>query len=182
MKQTIALALLALAACTTEQNPPAQEAAQVSTTVVAPIGETETCTVVKITDGDTFKCVTGVDTLRVRPLAIDAPERGQGEFGDSATAAMTRELPLGSTVTLEYDVQRNDRYNRVLAWVYNADGEMVNERLARQGWVLVLSYAPNIRHIDRIRDAVAQAQADSVGLWAVNGFKCTPKDYRAKRC
>lgn len=89
---------------------------------------------------------------------------------------------MGSTPRLEMDVDPQDRYGRALAYAYTADGQMVNEELARQGYALTLTYPPNVRHVERIRSAVQEARSAGRGLHATRAFACTPKEYRAGKC
>jgi micrococcal nuclease len=139
------------------------------------------CTVGHVVDGDTFwaRCP---EDVKVRLLLIDAPERDQFPFGRQARAAIEKLLEPGGRVSLELDVQKTDRYSRALAYAFLADGRMVNEEMARAGYATTLVYPPNVRYVERIRRAVAEARAAHRGLWAVGGFACTPKDHRRQRC
>jgi micrococcal nuclease len=144
-----------------------------------PGGPSPSCVVWKVADGDTFSCT---DRTRVRLLLIDTPERSQKPFGQSARQQLQKLLRAGDTVRLELDVQPRDRYDRVLAYVYLRDGRMVNEEMARAGYAVVLSYPPNVRHLERVRGAVRCAQAAKRGLWGTSAFECSPRDHRRKRC
>lgn len=137
------------------------------------------CTVTHIYDGDTVTCQTGE---RVRLLLIDAPEMDQGPFGTTARDALRAIMPLGTTVRVETDVEKQDRYGRTLGYLWLADGRMVNEEMARTGYTLSLTYPPNVQYVDRIRAAVEDAKSARRGLWSGSAFECTPKDHRAKRC
>lgn len=64
--------------------------------------------VTEITDGDTFVLKNGVI---VRMLGINAPE------GNSSASAYLKGI-LGKKVFLEYDRYQDDKYGRVLAWVW----------------------------------------------------------------
>jgi endonuclease YncB( thermonuclease family) len=138
-----------------------------------------TCTVERVVDGDTLVCDDGV---RIRLLLIDAPELSQGPFGAAARAALEALAPMGAELRVELDVQRQDRYRRTLAYLYLADGRMVNEELLRAGLAVVSVHPPNVRHVERLRAAVDSARAARVGLWSTSAFECTPADYRAGRC
>jgi micrococcal nuclease len=140
---------------------------------------TTSCTIEKVVDGDTFWCRGGP---KVRLLLIDAPEADQGPFGNQARDQLLELLPVGSTVQLEPDVQRYDRYGRNLAYVYLPDGRMANQEMARAGYAVALSYPPNMQHIERIRAAVTEARQMRRGLWATSAFECTPRDHRRHRC
>lgn len=138
------------------------------------------CVVSAVGDGDSFRCAP--DGARVRLLLIDAPELAQAPWGDSARAALRRLMPTGTRLRLETDVRRTDDYDRLLAYAWLPDGRMVNEQIAREGYVIALVYPPNVRHVERIRAAVAAARRARRGLWAVDAFACPPVEYRARRC
>lgn len=148
------------------------------TSTVAP-GARRTCTVARISDGDTLACRGGE---RVRLLLIDAPETTQRPYGTRAREALARLAPVGSVVHLEHDVQPRDRYGRTLAYVWTRRGMMVNEEVVRQGFAVTLTYAPNVRHVERVRTAQTEAQRARRGLWATSAFECAPRDHRAGKC
>ena len=64
-------------------------------------------------DGDTFKLQTG---QTVRLIGINAPERGKSGY-DQATTAL-KQLTTNHQVWLEYDRYQDDKYGRILAWVW----------------------------------------------------------------
>jgi hypothetical protein len=61
-------------------------------------------------------------------------------------------LEGATTMVLECDVERRDRYGRMLAYVW-VDGQMVNWALVRQGWAVVLTYPPNVKYVDWFTEA-----------------------------
>lgn len=136
------------------------------------------CVVQRVTDGDTIRC----GGERVRLLSIDAPEMDQGPFGRASQAFLEAVLPVGASARLEHDVERRDQHGRLLAYVFRADGRMVNALMARQGFAIPYVLPPNVRHVAAIRAAADSARADRVGLWAIDAFTCTPADHRAGRC
>jgi micrococcal nuclease len=136
------------------------------------------CVVARVVDGDTFVCAGG---LRVRPIGFDAPERGQGESFRQATAAFERWVAVGDTVDLELDIQPTDRYGRQLAWVWRAD-TLVNERMLAEGWAMLYTLPPNVRYVDRLRDAERSAREARAGFWQGSVFECAPSAFRRKAC
>lgn len=142
-------------------------------------GPAQTCRVTRVADGDTIHCGR---LGRIRLLMIDAPELAQGQPGRDAQRALEHMLPVGTDVTVETDVQPLDTYKRTLGYVYFTDGRMVNEEMARSGYATSLVYPPNVRYVERIRAAVADARKARRGLWATDFFDCSPRDYRAGRC
>jgi len=152
--------------------------AQVDSAPASPRRPTEPCVVARISDGDTIECV---GRIRVRLIGIDAPERDQEPFGTAAKAGLAAMLPPGSTVELEPDVERRDRYDRVLAYVWLA-GRMLNWRLVRDGWAVPIVFPPNVQYVDYFRAARDLARKEGRGLWSVAGFECEPAAHRAKKC
>jgi micrococcal nuclease len=139
----------------------------------------ERCLVERVIDGDTLVCEGGT---RVRLLLIDTPEMDQGEHGGRAREALVALLPPGESARMEYDVERLDRYGRTLAYLYLADGRMANLEMARSGFAVVLSYPPNVKYIDAMRVAVAEAREARRGLWATSAFSCEPREHRRGDC
>ena len=139
------------------------------------------CVVAAVTDGDSFRCRDG---QRVRLLLLDAPEMDQGPFGIQARDALRTRLRRNDTAWLEYDVQREDRYGRTLAYVYPAarGGTSVNLTQARDGWAVAVVFPPNVRDIARIRAAVAEAREARRGLWADGRFTCEPIAHKRGDC
>lgn len=83
----------------------------------------------------------------VRYIGIDTPERDEPCYAEAARA--NRDL-AGDRVRLVFDADREDRYGRLLAYVYSADGRVfVNERLVRDGLARPLRIAPNVRFARR---------------------------------
>ncbi len=67
---------------------------------------------------------------------------------------------------LVYDVERTDRYDRTLAYVYrSSDGMFLNLGLVRDGFAQVSTYPPNIAHVDDFTAAQRGARESSRGLW-----------------
>lgn len=119
---------------------------------------------------------------RVRLLGIDAPELHPSEKLDREVrrsgisrremrrrgAAARRALAAlvhGRSVALEHDIVERDRYGRLLAWVWRRDGLLVNEAMVREGWALLLTIPPNVRHVERLREAQAEARRARRGIW-----------------
>lgn len=67
----------------------------------------------------------------VRLTGIDTPE--VGEPGAAEATGYVRQLTRGETVYLAFDFRRRDRFGRLLAYIYLADGSMLNVRLLECG-------------------------------------------------
>lgn len=142
-------------------------------------GATVECRITRIADGDSVTCGSAG---RIRLLLIDAPELSQGAPGRDAQRVLSALIPVGTRVQIQTDVRQRDSYQRILAYLFLEDGRMVNEEMARSGYATALVYPPNVRHVERIRRAVKEAQSAKRGLWATSFFDCSPRDFRAGRC
>ena len=119
--------------------------------------------VTRVVDGDTIRVdLAGIEE-RVRYIGIDTPERGQ-PYASEATRANAA-LVEDETVELRFDVDRRDRYGRMLAYVHLADGTMVNARLVELGFAQVLTVPPNVEHQARFLALERAAREAERGLW-----------------
>jgi len=108
------------------------------------------CTVTKITDGDSFDCITETLEVSVRLIGIDTPELHTPQ-GKLARSFVLNHLPAGTTVILEFDAQILDKYQRVLAYVWLPDGTMLNEILLQEGYASMMTVPPNVKYVERFR-------------------------------
>jgi micrococcal nuclease len=92
------------------------------------------------------------------------------EFGRRAKETLKELLPKGTELRLEYDVQKRDKYGRLLAYVYRTDNVMVNEEMVLRGYAHIMTVPPNVRYVDRFKRALAKSQKEKRGLWASGGF------------
>ena len=133
-------------------------------------GDSATVQVVRVIDGDTIQvcCVFG-DRVKVRYIGVDTPEthhpmRGVEPYGKKAAEA-NRKLVDGKTVRLEFDVQQLDRYGRTLAYVYLEDGTFVNAWLVENGYAMVMTVPPNVKHQELFMQIQREAREAKRGLW-----------------
>jgi len=131
----------------------------------------------RVIDGDTVEVRIGGKVERVRLIGVDAPEIGQGEWGERARAALER-MVKGKVVRVEFDVQERDRYGRVLGYVW-VDGEMANEQLLREGMAFLYTVPPNVRYVERFRRAQEEARRARRGIWGARVEH--PAEWRRRR-
>ena len=105
-------------------------------------------TVTKHVDGDTFwvrmACPPpGPDAAeKVRLMGIDTPELGQP--GAQQALRYVQQSIATDPVYLAFDFRRRDRFDRLLAYVYLADGTLLNARLLECG--LAQPYRGELNH------------------------------------
>lgn len=134
--------------------------------------------VVRVVDGDTIDVripeIGENYYVRVRYIGINAPElhhprKGAEPFGREAADANS-ELVSGRKVTLKLDVQKRDKYDRLLAYVYFRKGlkkTFVNEWLIRSGYAQVSTFPPNVKHEGLFLEAQRYAMEHNLGLWGL---------------
>lgn len=137
--------------------------------------------VIRVSDGDTL--VVQIDPNRqekVRLLGIDTPEMAQKPWGERAKA-FTESLALNKIVRLEPDVQPRDQYGRLLAYAY-VGKTFLNYELVRQGYAMVLTYPPNVAHVETFTQAQELARKEGKGIWnPKDKLKQSPRDFRRQK-
>lgn len=134
----------------------------------------DTYEVTKVIDGDTFKVNYEGKEETIRLLLIDTPEtvsrKPEQPFGKEASDFMKDKLS-GEYVRLELDVSERDKYGRILAYAYDAEGEMLNEQLLRKGLARVpYIFPPNTKYVDRFQEIQREAQKKKVGIWSIEDY------------
>ena len=154
----------------------------------------------RVIDGDTFLLSNGE---KVRLTGIDTPESRINEKtqrdsvrsgkdlktitsqGKEATK-FVRKLVEGKKIRIEYDVQKRDRYGRLLIYAYDintlkenpqirlSDGIVVsanreiflNGSIIGSGYAVPMTVPPNVRHAEFFKKLYSEARAERRGLWA----------------
>ena len=140
----------------------------------------ENILVKRAVDGDTLVLESGE---RVRLIGIDTPElheskklyRDAQRSGEDIktiqgmgkrAADFTKSLVEGKRVRLEFDVDRYDKYKRLLAYVYLVDdGTFVNAKIVEEGYASLMTYPPNVKYADEFVKLYRQARENNRGLW-----------------
>jgi micrococcal nuclease len=106
---------------------------------------------------------------RVRYIGVDTPElhhpRKPVEAYAREAKEFNRNLVEHRAVRLEFDVERYDKYGRLLAYVFLPDGTFVNAELLRQGYANLLTIPPNVKYTELFVQAQRQAREGKRGLW-----------------
>jgi micrococcal nuclease len=133
----------------------------------------------RVVDGDTLQLESGE---KVRLIGIDTPEmhesnklhRDARQSGQDLKAiialgreayAFTEKLAEGKRVKLEFDAEKYDKYNRLLAYVYLTDGIFINAKIVEEGYASLLTIPPNVRYADLFLKLYRQAREERRGLW-----------------
>lgn len=159
----------------------------------------ETYVIKRVIDGDTFLLSNGE---KVRLTGIDTPEshnnskaRKDSERSGRDVSAITeqgkeaadfvKKLAEGKEIRMEYDVQKRDKYGRLLVYAYdistlknnpqihlskgivvNGDKEIfLNGSIIGSGYAVPMTIPPNVRHVDLFRKLYSEARQERRGLW-----------------
>jgi micrococcal nuclease len=155
--------------------------------------------VVKIIDGDTIRVVDKnakrKQQIKVRLIGVDSLETDKNlksfkdakrlhssqakmkQGGLDAKSFLTTQIPIGTSVKLEFDKEKYDLHGRTLAYVYKENGDFINKLLVQNGFAGLLIYYPNDSKAQELQNAYYQAQNSKSGLWG-QGYTLT---YRWKR-
>jgi micrococcal nuclease len=119
----------------------------------------------RVIDGDTVELEGGT---RLRYLMVDTPEstNGADDCYGQESSDFNRDLVEGKEITIAYDVECTDAYDRILGYV-QIQGRDVNRLLVERGLACVLHIPPNGEDVaDEYRDLEEAARIRMVGLWA----------------
>lgn len=123
--------------------------------------------VTRVIDGDTIQLENGE---RVRLIGVDTPETVHPskpiEYFGKEASNFTKTLLEGKRVRVDYDVQKRDKYNRLLGYLYLEDGTFVNGELVKQGYARISTYPPNVKYVDLFKELQKEARENNRGLWA----------------
>lgn len=131
--------------------------------------------VISVVDGDTFKINYDGEEAKVRLIGIDTPESVHPDktkntsYGKEASN-YTKNLIERKNIKLEFDVSKTDKYGRLLAYVYLENGEMLNEKLIKEGYAQIATYPPNVKYADKFKSLQEEARKNKVGFWAKDIF------------
>jgi len=147
-----------------------------------------TAAIIRVVDGDTLEVQWERKREHLRLIGVDTPESKENRLAgsqaersgrDVATiinlgkraAIKTSELaPQGTSLRLEFDAGRRDRYGRLLAYAYLPNGAMLNNELVRLGYAQTMTVPPNVRYAKRFAETMREARQAKRGFWGQDGF------------
>lgn len=144
---------------------------------------------IRTVDGDTIIVEdSNGEHKRVRMIGIDTPEsvaqeeERNNEYGVMASDYTKELLSNAGTLYLEYDVDADDQYDRILAYVWledvddtfnveNIKNSMVNAIIVENGYGIAKKYEPTVAHDDILAELMAEAEENNIGLWQYQEFR-----------
>jgi micrococcal nuclease len=135
----------------------------------------------RVVDGDTLVLENGD---KVRLIGIDTPEMHESDKLDrdskrsgedrrtiqelgKRSFLFVKDLIEGKQVSLEFDLERRDRYGRLLAYVFLKDKNQtfVNAEIVRAGYASLMTFPPNVKYADLFLKLYQEARENRRGLW-----------------
>ncbi|MFH1772373.1 MAG: thermonuclease family protein [Candidatus Omnitrophota bacterium] len=126
--------------------------------------------VVEVIDGDTIKLSNGEI---VRYIGIDTPEtyiKSAKKFAYNPqpfsleAKEFNRNLVMGRFIRVEFDVERYDKYKRLLGYCFIED-TFINAEILRQGYASLYTRPPNVKYSENLLSAYRYAKEMKNGLW-----------------
>ena len=120
----------------------------------------------KVYDGDTVLLTNG---KKIRFLGINTPEvegrnKSEQAGGEEAKRWLIQRL-RNRKVRLDVDVEKKDKYGRLLAHIFTEDKQHINLELVQQGLASVSIYPPNLKYTQQLLKAEQQAEQNQLGIW-----------------
>jgi micrococcal nuclease len=128
----------------------------------------EAVKVERVVDGDTFEINIDGKKEKVRLIGVDTPETKKPNtpvmyYGKEASDYTKKRLEH-KTVTLEWDIDKRDTYQRLLAYVW-IDDELYNRTLVKEGYARIATFPPNVKYVDLFKKDQEEARKKNTGLW-----------------
>lgn len=170
---------------------PSQTGSQKSAQAAAPAVTATSAQVTRIIDGDTAEMVLASGrTERVRFIGVDTPERGQPLSADATT--YTSDRIAGKQVFLQTDVDSQDQYGRLLAYVWFSEPKrgdeaeareyMLNGRMLIDGFAVFLTVPPNVKYVNLFTRFQEEARSAGRGVWGLPQPTPSPAKTSGRNC
>ena len=122
-------------------------------------------------DGDTAVFKMNKRNIKVRFLAVDAPElkhfdTEEQPYAKEASNYTCKKLKNAKKIELEFDEKskKKDKYNRYLAWVF-IDDKLLQNELVKNGYVKVTYLYDDYKYIDVLKKSEKKAKQTKKGIY-----------------
>jgi len=147
-----------------------------------PVSEKDTGIIVVVYDGDTV----GVEfpdgrRRKIRLIGINAPETNHSDEQVQLLAQLSRRFTFyylyEKQVTLMYDWEREDKYERLLAYIWTEENGLFNEFILEEGFASAyLRFPFKEEYRKRFIQAEKSARFSNRGLWREEPYLTVPLD------
>ena len=136
-----------------------------------PVSDQDKGVIVVVYDGDTV----GIEFLdgrrrKIRLIGIDSPETNHSDEQVRLMAQLSRRFAFyylnGKQVSLMYDWEREDKYGRLLAYIWTEENGLFNEFILEEGFASAyLQFPFKKEYRKRFSEAEKSARLSNKGLW-----------------
>ncbi|MBM7644068.1 endonuclease YncB(thermonuclease family) [Scopulibacillus daqui] len=129
----------------------------------------------KNVDGDTIHVTINGKDEEIRMLLIDTPEdvhpsKPVEPYSREAAAYAEEKLPVGKHIYIKEGIEKRDKYNRLLAYVFITPNDMYNEDVVRQGLARVGYVYNDTTYLSKLDDAQDEAKAHKLNIWSIPNY------------
>ncbi len=122
----------------------------------------ESVPVLNVVDGDTVEVLRGGTPVFLRYYGVNTTERGHPCYNEATTR---NRVLAGGVLRLAFDERRQDKYGRLLAYVFTEEGRSIDALLVAEGWGRAWRRDGLLK--DRLTALENQARAAKTGcLWS----------------
>jgi micrococcal nuclease len=118
---------------------------------------------VKLSNGKLLRYI-GIDTPEVNIKKDNRFQYSPQPYSLEAKE-YNRHLVEGKVVKVEFDLNKYDKYGRLLGYCFVED-IFVNAKLIEEGYAVLYTYPPNVKYADLFVNLQNQARDKKKGLWA----------------
>lgn len=122
-------------------------------------------------DGDTANFVLNKKVIKVRFLAVNAPEIKHGDkkgefYGVESADYTCNKLKKAKTIELEFDdgSEKEDKYGRYLAWII-VDNKNLQKDLVKKGYAEVKYLYGDYAYTKELKKLESKAKNEKLGMW-----------------
>lgn len=122
----------------------------------------------KCIDGDTVSVIINNEEIKVRFLAVDAPEVDKKEpYSIEAKDFTCDMLTKSKKIYLEYDKNsdKEDKYERILGWVW-ADDKLLQKELIQNGYAKVAYLYNDYKYTSELKEFESIAKEKKINIWS----------------
>lgn len=127
-----------------------------------------TVTLDKCVDGDTAWFKLDKDIIKVRFLAINAPEYTSKieKYGKESSDYVCKLLKDAKKIEIEYDPEsdKTDKYDRHLVWVF-VDDNLLQEKIVEKGLAKIDYIYDDYMYTDLLTKKEIKAKTNKIGIW-----------------
>lgn len=148
-----------------------------------PLSEKDTGVIYVVYDGDTV----GIEfpngqRKKIRLIGIDCPETNHSKEQVRLLAQLSKRFAFyylyRNQVTLTYDWEREDKYGRLLAYIWTKENGLFNEFILKEGFSSAyLKFPFKEEYRKKFIQAEKSAKSSNKGLWQEEPYPTIPLDH-----